>query len=261
VGSTRMRSLLFYAGCLLVLVVLATKALTHVLPGTLAHELDDESEALPIALLFCAYIQFVRRPRAAGSPQLWLITVVLAALSWLVAWLLLTLSLPSSLATLNESFVAVGVMILYACPARPVRWAPLLAVAVLGAMVALHSTNFVTTQAESLVPIMLSPLAFDWADRSILDPRSRLRASRLVGWCVFLLAVVVVSRVHVDLGSMHDVLRYPRRATEGLVALLLVHAYFSFWLRDRRFSPEGNSTVTLPGGDEVASEHPAVRGR
>lgn len=231
--STRSRSAFFYGACLLILLILASKLLTHLLPGSLAHELDDESEALPIAILFCAYVQFLRVPWDSRRRDLLLVSGLLAVTAWVVAWLLLTLSLPSSVVTLNESFVAVGAMFAIACLPRPAPWAPLLSVVLLIVVVAFESTDFITTQAESVVPIVLSPIAFYWADRTILQPEAPSHPGRRLIWCVLLVIIPVVARAHVSIGSHHDVLRFERRATEGFLGLLLVHVFFSYWLGDR----------------------------
>ncbi len=237
-----MSRVIFYGGCLLVLLAMMTKAPTHVMSASLAHEIDDESEAFPIAILFCAYVEFLWKPTPVEDRLRWPIAVGLAAVSWFVAWVLLTVSMPSSVATLNESFVAVGAMILYACLPRPLPWAPALTLVVLALMLVFDASHFVVAQAESLVPIALMPIAFDWADRTILDPTARDNPMRRALWCVFLVVVPVVARFHVNIGSTHDVLHYPRRATEGFVGLLLIHLYFSYWQgsrwRDRAWAPE-----------------------
>jgi hypothetical protein len=239
----------------LILLVLVTKALTHVLPAGLAHEIDDESEAFPIALLFCAYVQYVRRPQQTAGRSLWPVAAGVAVASWIVAWLLLTLSLPSSVATLNESFVAVGAMVLYACLPRPLPWAPALTVVAVVLLIALQSTHFVTAQAESLVPIALLPISFDWADRTILERHVTDTPGRRAFWCLMLVLVPLVSRAHIDIGSTTDVLHYTRRATEGFLGLLLIHLYFSYWLgplwRGGRESigNERPTAVVVPGSE------------
>ncbi len=244
VSSLRVKSIIFYLACGLVLLVMTTKALTHVLPAGLAHEIDDESEAFPIAILFCAYVQFLWRPTSRARRSQWPLAVALAVGCWLVAYLLLTLSLPTSVVTLNESFVAVGALILYACLPRPIPWAPVLTLVMLVLLVVFQPTHFVSSQAESLVPIALAPVAFDWADRTILDPAATDAPLRRAVWCVLLVVVPVVSRAHVSIGSSHDVLHYERRATEGFLALLLIHVYFSYWLgsgwRDRLRAPSAD---------------------
>lgn len=240
--STRVRSALFYFGCVVILVVLMTKSLTHILPGELAHEINDESEAFPIAILFCGYVQYVRTTTKDSSRSRWSVAVVSAALSLVIAWLLLTLSLPSSVVTLNESFVAVGVMIVCATFRRPIPWAPALTVALLIAIAILQSNPFVTAQAEGLVPIALMPAAFLWADRRILNREATDRPLRRAIWCVLLVLVPVVARWHLDIGSHEDVLLYIRRATEGFLGLLLIHLFFSYWLAPWRRS--GDAVVT-----------------
>jgi hypothetical protein len=235
----------FYVVMAISLVVVVTKLPTHVLPGGLAHEIDDESEAFPIVLVFCAYVQFVRRPQLAAGRSLWPWAVAIAVLSWVIAWLMLHVSMSQSLVTLNESFVAIGVMVLYACLPRPIPWSPVITVVAIVLLVVLHSNSFVITQAESLVPIALLPISFDWADRTILDARAEDTPVRRAVWCVLLLLVPLVSRAHVDLGSAHDVLHYPRRATEGFVALFVIHVYFSYILGARW--RDDTSAATLVG--------------
>jgi hypothetical protein len=254
--STRVRSAIFYGGCLIVLVLFATKALNHVLPERLARELNDESEALPIAILFCAYVQYIRVPWAGRGRDLWLLTGALAAAAFVIAWLLLHLDLPSSIATWNESFVAVGAMILYACLPRPIHWAPLLSIILLVGVVAFQSTDFITSQAESAIPIILVPLALDWADRTILQPDAPSHPLRRLMWCVFLVVVPLVARAHVSIGSHHDLLRFERRATEGFVGLLLITLYFSYWLGDR-WAPGPRKLTMAPAAGVTESARPA----
>lgn len=237
--------------------VLVTKLLTHVLPAGLAHEIDDESEALPIAVLFCAYVQFLRAPWADRRREVWLVSGLLAAGAWAIAWLLLTFSLPAGLVTLNESFVAVGAMILYACPSRPIRHAALLTGALLVVAIALSSTSFITSQAESVVPIVLAPLALDWADRMILQPSAASHHLRRLSWCLFLVIVPLVARAHISVGSHHDVLQFERRATEGFLGLLLVHLFFSYWLGDRWATGAIGEIRPARADAEAASGRPA----
>jgi hypothetical protein len=132
----------------------------------------------------------------------------------------------------------------------------LLALVAIVVIVAFNSTEFVTSQAESLVPIALMPIAFDWADRSILDPTAPDTPQRRAWWCVLLVVVPVISRVHANIGSVHDVLHYERRATEGFLGLLLIHLYFSYWLGSRwRDGGRSFSVLPLQQRDDMVSEH------
>jgi hypothetical protein len=65
----------------------------------------------------------------------------------------------------------------------------------------------------------------------ILEPGAAATPMRRATWCIVLVMVPVLSRFHLDVGSAHDVLHYPRRATEGFVGLLLIHLYFAYVLR------------------------------
>jgi hypothetical protein len=228
----KVKSALFYAAGVIVLAIMATKSVNDFASTRTSREFNDQSEAIPIVLLFCAYIQFVWQAPSQRTRSPWPVAIGLAAASWLTAWLLLESSLPSSYRTWNECFVAVGGMILYANIPRPFRMAPLATAVVIVLIGVFNDTHFVTTQSESLVPLALMPMAFDWADRTILDPEAEDTPGRRAVWCLFLLAVPLIARLHVDLGSMHDVFRYERRATEGMIGLLLVHVYFSYWLGD-----------------------------
>lgn len=231
--STRARSFAFYIFCSVVLVVMMTKAHTHVLPGRLAHEFGDESEAFPIAILFCAFVQYLRTPLLATGARRWLVVGLLAVGCWVFAWLLLHLGLPSSVATLNESFVAVGAMILYATIGRPVPHAWAITAALAVAALLLSPVDLVRGQAESVIPIALTPMAFDWADRTILHRDAIDLPRRRALWCVALVVVPLLTRFHLDVGGHTDVLQFGRRATEGFLALLIIHLFFSYWLGPR----------------------------
>jgi hypothetical protein len=254
--STRARSLAFYVVASVVMVVMVTKSLHYIVPARFNHEINDEVEAFPIAIVFCAYVQYLWPSTVRRSVD-WFLAAAIAAASWVVAWVLLNLSVPTNTVTLNESFVAIGAMVLYACLPRPISWGLPLGIVLIMLVIVLNHTHFVSVQAESMIPIALMPIAFDWADRSILDPTAVDTPQRRLWWCVFLVAVPAIARLHVNLGSAHDIFHYERRATEGFLALLLIHFFFSYWLGSRWRDRRGVSSATRTGAAAPVSHRRA----
>ncbi len=123
---------------------------------------------------------------------------------------------------------------------RPIRYPWLIAAGVLAFVVVFFDTAFVLDQAESLVMILLAPVALDVMDRFILEGPEHDHPMRRWLWCGFLLVLVagfaVAARlVRVDLAGFVDyAVDYGQRASEAYTGWLLVHLYFGLWLGRQR---------------------------
>ena len=240
------RSAMFYGVLTLALVILMTKAQTHVLPAGLASQIGHNSETLLFAILVCLEIQFFR-PWARAHRAPWMPTVLVAGALFLVAYLLLQTGWTSSVVTLNEPIVAAGFVLLYIMLPRPFRLAPLVSLAILAFIVVFFDTAFVLDQAESLVPFLLAPLALDVFDRTILEPDQPDRPILRLVWIGILLAVglafmALAPWAREDLqGALRYGIDYGQRASEAYWGWILVHAYFAYVLG--RLWRDGGSAV------------------
>lgn len=231
------RSALFYGSLSLLLLLSVTKMLPRLLPGGLASQLGHNSEAYLIALLLGAILQWLR-PWAQTTRRPWLVLSAVAAVSIAVGVVLDQHkgSLDSSIASLNEAFLAVGVISLYLILRRPVAYAPVLALGLLIAIVVFNRTDLITVQAESLVAIMLAPVSLDVADPTLVDRDAADRPTARLLWCVVLIVVPVVFALLYRMqlsGLAAEIARYGRRPTEDFLAFLFLHLYFSYLLGRR----------------------------
>ena len=97
-----------------------------------------------------------------------------------------------------------------------------------------HDTSLVVKGAEAWMVLVLAPLGLDVFDRAILDSDAReSHALRLV-WMALLVAIpVLAAAVHHHLGHGHvaGIRDYISRANEAFVGMLIIHAYFGYWMR------------------------------
>jgi len=253
--------ILFYVGLAAVIAAILSGVLDDVLPQRLARRISINSEGFTLALLLALWIQFAR-PRLAGSRRQWPVTLAVALGCATVGLLLLASELPSRFRTLNEAFLAAGVVVTYLQLRRPLpRWLPIalsagiLAVTVLGAR-----TELITGLAETLGVLILLPLAVDVFDRGILDPQARPSAAMRYGWYAFLVIVPITFSVlerTVDAGgAFGDVTRYGVRMHESFICILLVLVYFTVGLGRRgrgsgrppgQWSPDERRPPPAPG--------------
>lgn len=233
--TPRTRAAIFYVAVSALLLLIMTKHLADLLPARLASQIGHNSESLLYALLVCATIQVVRSHRPPTSRS-WLVATVFAAACLALAAGLNASDLPSSVVTLNEPLVAAGLTALYVNLPRPVRWPWAWSGVVLVLVVVFFDTQVVLDQAESLVPLMIAPIALDVVDRALLEPDQPDRPGRRLAWCgclvgVALFAMVVASAVRPDLSGAFDYgVDYAQRAAEAYWGWLLIHVYLGFWL-------------------------------
>jgi len=230
------RTVAFFVAVVVVAQMIDQHEFARFLPEKLATEIGHNREALGLAFIMVAVIQWFR-PWAARQHHPMMMAVLLAAALYLFGWWMLHESCWSSdYYTYSESLFGAAFLTVYVQPRRPMRWGLLVTPAVLVMIVVLFKTGWVLDQSEDLVMILLGPLAFDRFDRRILDRSApddrRLRlawvVSLVTAWLVlWRLAKVVRPDLH---GPFDYTVDYGYRAAEAYWGILLVHVYFSYWL-------------------------------
>lgn len=225
----------FYGGLTLLLASILFQWLGRIAPAAVSTRVGHNSEGYLAALVVAGWIQYAR-PRLTGQRREWVVTGLVAAASLTVGLLLVASDLPSRWRTLNETFLALALLLPYLQLRRPVpRVLPgALAAGLLVVVVVFESTAAVTDLAETFGILILAPVAFDLFDRGILDPRARTTARSRWLWYAALVAVpvalsVLEYQVGVD-GVLGVAVRYGVRITEAFVCLLLVELYLAVGL-------------------------------
>jgi hypothetical protein len=198
----------------------------------IAGRIARNSEGIVLLLILALWIQFIR-PRLADSPREWAVTLT-AALMSLGLGLLLFLTDPiNRVKTLNETFLAAGILIPYIQLRRPIPVA--LPLALSGGVLVLvlfgSSDSTITLLAEAEGALILTPIALDLVDRGILDPEARTIPALRYGWYAFLIAAPVVfwrtDNGQIVSGWLGDALTYAGRTTEIFICLLIFELYFA----------------------------------
>src|SRR4051812_38859815 len=228
------RVALFYLVLGVLLVIITTKHLADILPTHLAHRISDNSEGYTIAFVACAWLQFVR-PGGRDRRNNLLLSLAGGGICLVIALIFKNAdSLPVSVATLNEAWFALAFLLVYFALPRPLRWAPLLSLAIVIGLLAAHDTSVVVKGAEAWMVLILAPLSFDVFDRAILDPDARESHLLRLVWMAGLIAVPVLAaalRHHVGHGHAEGIRDYVSRANEAFIGLLIIHAYVGYWAR------------------------------
>lgn len=228
-ASRRAAAALFYGGLALLVVLCASRLLAEFVPAPLAGRIAYNSEAYLFAVVLAGWIQFVlpRLDRRRRLP-----VAVIAGAVWASIGVGLVLSdLPSSVRTLNETALALALLIPYVSLRRPASpwWlvsVPVIVVLVASA-VAWAPDSWVIDQAETLGFLVLAVLTFDVVDKGLLRPGVRVSAARRWGWCgVLLLEPVVVSALGTGMREGGDAsaatLEFLGRVHESFFGVLLV---------------------------------------
>lgn len=232
VSRVRNRSLVFYAVVVVALLSLVFQVQYLILPEQLGARVGHNSESLGLVLLICLLAQYVRpwAERALRLVRTFLVFAVLVGV-----YLLLHFAVPmTSLSTLDECFSGAAYIWLYMMVPRRFRVAPVWVVLILAMIVVFFDTEFVLEQAESLVPLLIAPIALDLVDKTILDPDLADRRALRIAWIAVLAAVGVMfmaaaPAARADLNSIMTLaIDYGQRASEAYWAWIMVHAYFGF---------------------------------
>lgn len=225
-----------YYGLVGVLLLLAVTGTTgDVFPHQLAKHVSEDSEGLLLALLLPAWVQYAR-PRLRGSAREWPATLLAAAVVLVVGLVCyLVDGVPPKIATLNETFLALAVLLPYAQLPRPLPRALALGLpgAVLLLVLVASGTTLVTDLAEGLVMLVLAPLGLDVVDRDVLEGE-RAAPPEPVRWLWYAFLVVAPVAVSVLEGHVGGVgataLRYAVRVQESFVGVLLTGLYLAVLL-------------------------------
>lgn len=228
----------FYGGLLLLMAAILLQLLDNVLPNGLARRIGFNSEGFVLALMIAAWIQFAR-PRLTDSKSQWPVTLAVGLACVAVGVALLATDLPPRFRTLNETFLAAGVVLPYLQLRRPLPpWVPIaFSAAVFAAIVFFSHTELVTGLAETLGVLVLLPLAVDVYDRGILDSKALTSPTVRYGFYAALVIVPVTLSIlerKLDIGGVFgDVTRYGVRLHESFICILLVSLYFAVGLGRR----------------------------
>lgn len=230
--SSRAIQGIFFGGLTLLLVLIMTAALPHIMPQTWATRISYNSEGYLFAVVLGAWLLY-GMPRLSDEQRMpW--ALALGAVWALVGVGLLMSDLPSRIRTLNETALALAVLLPYVTLRRPLpRSAVLLVPAVVVALViwavGWSPTSWVIDQAESLGLVVLTVLTFDLVDRELLQPERRTSVRTRWLWYGFMvLEPVVVSGLGTEIRGEENwvglALEFLGRIHESFVGVLLVAA-------------------------------------
>jgi len=235
---------LYYGGLALVLALILLQLLDEVLGKRLATHIGHNSEAYLAALVLSAWIQYVR-PRLAGRRAEWPTALLVGVIMLVIGIALVQTHLPSRFRTLNEAFIALGILIPYVQARRPLSrvisygmpGVVLLLVLVIG------DRGLVRDQAESAVMLILIPIGLDLIDRGILQSDAVTSVRARWSWYAALVLIPVVfvalrKGAHVD-GWAGNRMLYSQRGLEGYIAAFFIEVYFAVFLGwvGRRVTP------------------------
>ncbi len=226
-----MISAVFYGGLLVVLAGVLFQVWAEVLPSRIAAEIGHNSEAYVAALAIGAWVQYVR-PRLVDASNEWMITGAAAMICLGAGVGLIASDWASRFRTLNETFLALALLLPYLQrhrrPSR--RVAVGLAVAVLVVVLVSQQTQLGTDLAESFGMLMLAPIAFDAVDRSILQPTEYTSPGVRYGWYAAMIVLPVTMTVleyEAGVGGLlGEITRYGVRIHESFIAMFLLEIYF-----------------------------------
>ena len=236
--------MLYYGGLALVLALILLQLLDEVLGKRLATHIGHNSEAYLAALVLSAWIQYVR-PRLAGKRAEWPTALLVGVIMLVIGIALVQTHLPSRFRTLNEAFIALGILIPYVQARRPLSrvisyglpGVVLLLVLVIG------DRGLVRDQAESAVMLILIPIGLDLIDRGILQSDAVTSVRARWSWYAALVLIPVVfvalrKGAHVD-GWAGNRMLCSQRGLEGYIAAFFIEVYFAVFLGwvGRRVTP------------------------
>jgi hypothetical protein len=240
----RIFAVLYYGGLALVLTLILLQLLDEVLGAKLATHIGHNSEAYLTALVLAAWIQYAR-PRLAGTRAEWPVALLVGAAMVLVGVALIQTDLPSRFRTLNEAFIALGVLIPYVQARRPVH--PVLSYGLPGLVLLLvlvvGDRGLVRDLAETATMLILIPIGLDLVDRGILQSDAVTSVRARWAWYAALVLIPVVfvalrRGAHVG-GWAGNRMLYSQRGLEGYIAAFFIEVYFAVFLGwvGRRVTP------------------------
>lgn len=218
----------FYGGLAVLLLLITTGILGNLLPR-FSSRIAYNSEAHFFALFLGAWIQFAL-PRLNRQQRMrWALGA--GAVFAIIGIGLILSDFPSRIRTLNESALALAVLIPYLSLPRPVnRWL-LLSVPILITLTAWAAvwapSSWLIDQAETVGFIVLAVLTFDVFDRALLEENALVSRAPRIAWYSFMVfEPIVVSALGTDLrqggGGLALTLEFLGRIHESFIGVLLV---------------------------------------
>ena len=245
--------MLYYGGLALVLALILLQLLDEVLGKRLATHIGHNSEAYLAALVLSAWIQYVR-PRLAGRRAEWPTALLVGVIMLVIGIALVQTHLPSRFRTLNEAFIALGILIPYVQARRPLNRivSYLLPGVVLLLVLVVGDRGVVRDQAESAAMLILIPIGLDLIDRGILQSDAVTSVRVRWSWYAALVLIPIVfvalrKGAHVD-GWAGNRMLYSQRGLEGYIATFFIEVYFAVFLGwvGRRVTPAHRRSGRTP---------------
>lgn len=249
----------YYFGLLALVVLIATGAMptVKVFGVHITKQVSENSEGLVFALLLPLWVQFVR-PRLEGASVQWPVTLMVSAACLATGALLYNEEgALGGLKTLNETVLALALLLPYVQLRRPLPagLGILAAAAVVVLVIAFSSTSVVTRLAEGVGMLVLAPLTFDVVDRALLNRSARGSTGVRVTWyslLVLLPAAFSLLNRTVDGGPVEDFLAYAVRTQEAFVGMLLAGLYLALAAGDAHLAGAGRRAQGPLGGRAAA---------
>ncbi len=235
-SRTKALAVLFYGGLALVLALTLLERLDDVIGTRPAGHIGHNSETYLAALVLGVWIQFVR-PRLAGTRYEWMTTIAVGVILLAIGIALVVQThLPSRFRTLNEAFVAIGLLVPYVQLRRPLPQAVTIGVpaALILLVLAAGDVGVVKDQAESVLMLILIPIGLDLVDRGILKSDAVTSVRSRWAWYATLVLVPIVFVAlrkggHVG-GWAGDRMLYSQRGLEGYLLAFFLESYFAVFL-------------------------------
>ena len=249
-SRTRVLAVLFYGGLALVLALILLQLLDDVIGRSPAAHVGHNSETYLAALVLGAWIQFAR-PRLSDTRYEWVVAIAVGVILLAIGIALVQTHLPSRFRTLNEAFVATGLLVPYLQLRRPLpQWLTIgLPAALILLVLAAGNLGVVKDQAESVVMLILIPIGLDLVDRGILQSDAVTSVRTRWAWYATLVLVPVVfvalrRGAHVG-GWAGNRMLYSQRGLEGYLLAFLLEVYFAVFLGwvGRRVTPAHRATA------------------
>jgi hypothetical protein len=212
-----------YAALLVVALLMVTSSLDLLLPRGTAVRLSRSSEGFVAAAVLVPWVLLVRSRRPHRLPAA--VVVGAPALMAVIGVALYVTNLPSPVRTLNETALALAVLMPWTAARRPVpRWTSgaIAAVGALGIVLAwLTSQPLVVTFTEAYAMLLVAVLTFELVEPHLLDPQRAPRPTAVrVGWLLLLVAAALATTLmDYPAGEPETLARVLSRGCEGYVAL------------------------------------------
>jgi hypothetical protein len=248
-SRTKAFPVLFYGGLALVLALILLERLDDLIGSSPAAHIGHNSETYLAAIVLGGWIQYVR-PRLTDTRYEWVVAIAVGVVLLAIGIALVQTHLPSRFRTLNEAFVAVGLLVPYLQLRRPLPRAVSIGVpaALILLVLAVGDVGVVKDQAESVVMLILIPIGFDLVDRGILQSDAVTSVRTRWAWYAALVLVPIVfvalrKGAHVG-GWAGDRMLYSQRGLEGYLLAFFLEVYFAVFLGwvGRRVTPAGRAT-------------------